>query len=209
MSWLRRSTIAVAAAAAAPAMGGMAAAADSADAGGDLPAVILRRVVPPTPVETAGSGEAPTVDVRIRVDEGGRVAEIEILRIRPAGVHDAAFREAVETTLPEWRFAPAVVAGEPSEATFEWSLEFRPLEAGATPIPGSAGGAPLFGGPSAGPDRAIEALEALLGDRRPERERLLRIYALEGYPLDDVLPTVYGLDVEEMESRYREHVKRF
>jgi len=179
-SWLRRVPVAlaVAIATAAPASGGTATAADPAGTEGDLPAIILRKVLPPTPVETAGSGEAPTVDVRIRVGADGRVAGIEILRIRPSGVHDAAFCEAVETALPAWRFAPAIVDGEPGEATFDWSLEFRPLEAGATPLPGAVGDIPLFGGPWAGADRAVEALEALLGDRRPERERLLRIYTL-------------------------------
>ncbi len=134
----------------------------------ELPAVILRQVIPQTPLETAGSGEAPTVDVRLAVTAEGRVGGVEILRIRPSGDHDADFIAAVEEALAGWRFAPAIANGRPVPASFDWSLEFRPLESASD----GSGHPP--------PDRgqATTALLALLRDDEPEHARLLQIYTL-------------------------------
>lgn len=143
---------------------------DAATANGkiELPAVILRQVMPQTPLETAGSGEAPTVDVRLAVSAEGRVDGVEILRIRPSGDHDADFTAAVEEALAGWRFAPAIADSRPVPTSFDWSLEFRPLESISDDSDQTA-----F-------DRgwATTTLLALLRDDEPEHARLLQIYTL-------------------------------
>jgi hypothetical protein len=116
----------------------LASAPASAAGAGDSPAVLLRRSLLLTPYETAGTGLAPEVKVRVRVDERGRVAKVDVLSIDPSSEYDDLFRKTTVETLSRWRYAPARKGGEPVATDLEWTIDFRPrkkqsLEAAAHP----------------------------------------------------------------------------
>jgi hypothetical protein len=90
----------------------------------DRPPVVLRKLDPTPPVEAWGSGIAPAVTVRLKLDARGKVASVEIPRIEPSSPLDAAFERTGRENHAEWRFAPAIKDGKPSEATLEWAIEF-------------------------------------------------------------------------------------
>ncbi len=94
----------------------------------DSPPVLLRQSLLLTPNETAGSGLAPEVKVRVTVDARGRVAKVEVLSIAPSSEYDDLFRKAVVETLGTWRYAPARKGGEPVETRLEWTIDFRPKQ---------------------------------------------------------------------------------
>lgn len=131
----------------------------------DVPAVVLRGPQPKTPVETAGTGLAPTVSVRIDVDATGSVSTVEVLSIRPSTEHDAAFRAAVIETFGEWRFAPARLDGNAVRTRVEWTVDFPPLEERQDDLD------------TVDAEMGIP-LESLLFERERRDERLLRIYEL-------------------------------
>jgi TonB family protein len=79
-----------------------------------------------TPEEAAGSGLAPSVSVRVRVDQRGKVDSVEVLRVEPSSELDASFTTATIEGLSEWRYAPARSDGRPVAATLEWTMQFMP-----------------------------------------------------------------------------------
>ncbi len=77
-----------------------------------------------TPIESAGTGLAPEVSVRVVVNRKGVVSAVEVLQIRPSSTYDNYFRETVENTLLRWRYAPATEDGEPVEVELKWTINF-------------------------------------------------------------------------------------
>lgn len=98
----------------------------------DEPPVPLRTSAFLTPGEMAGSGLAPEVALRARIDARGRVGEVEILSIEPSSEYDDLLRRITIETVEWWRYAPARVDGEPTETTLEWTVRFQ--TAGATGV---------------------------------------------------------------------------
>lgn len=90
------------------------------------PPVPLRKGLLLTPIAAAGSGIAPKLAVRVRIDERGKVTEAEVLSIEPPSDLDEAFREAALENLRGRRFAPARAKGVPVATTLEWILQFDP-----------------------------------------------------------------------------------
>ncbi|ANM29683.1 hypothetical protein ABI59_08955 [Acidobacteria bacterium Mor1] len=76
------------------------------------------------PIEAAGTDLEPQVEVQIQVDALGRVAEVEILSIRPSSELDDAFRRVVVETLERWRYAPALEDGKPVATQLSWGVQF-------------------------------------------------------------------------------------
>lgn len=95
----------------------------------DEPPVLLRGTQPFTPEEAAGSGLAPEVQVRVTVDEQGRVAEVEVLEIKPSSEYDDLFRQVTVETVGSWRYAPARAGGEAVATTLTWGVQFQAREA--------------------------------------------------------------------------------
>lgn len=95
----------------------------------DQPPVLLRQSLFFTPVETAGTGLAPEVKVRLTVDERGRVQDVEVLSIDPSSDYDDLFRETTTETLDGWHYAPARKDGEPVATSLAWSIQFQPRTA--------------------------------------------------------------------------------
>ena len=93
----------------------------------DRAPVLLRKSLLLTPIETAGTGLAPEVKVRVEVDERGRVAEVETLAITPASDYDDLFREVTRAEISEWRYAPAIEGGLAVGKTLEWTVKFQAL----------------------------------------------------------------------------------
>ncbi len=93
----------------------------------DRAPVLLRKTPLLTPNEAAGTGLAPEVKVRVKVDARGRVAGVEVRGIEPASDFDELFTKETITNISRWRFAPAIVEGQASETTLEWSVKFNPL----------------------------------------------------------------------------------
>ena len=80
-------------------------------------------------METAGTGLAPEVQVRVRVDARGRVSEIEVGEIKPSSEFDELFLQVTQETLSEWRYAPAIEEGRPIEVVLEWTIQFPSRDA--------------------------------------------------------------------------------
>jgi hypothetical protein len=94
-------------------------------------------------METAGSGLAPDVEVKIRVDVRGRVSEVEVGSIEPSSEFDDLFRRVTQAALSEWRYAPAIEHGQSVEAMLEWTIQFPSRDA-----PPEVGHVTHFGGSS-------------------------------------------------------------
>jgi hypothetical protein len=77
-----------------------------------------------TPIETAGTGIAPTVTVEVKVDPRGVVSEVQVRKIDPPSEFDDLFRQITRDTIESWRYAPALQNGVPVEATMKWSVQF-------------------------------------------------------------------------------------
>ena len=128
------------------------------------PAVELKSPSVAAPVETAGTGFAPEATVRIKVDERGRVAEVDVSRIKPSTEHDPLVVRQIEETLAEWRYAPALENGVAVPVELSWTLQFVPRSiAPRRPFEIDDGR-----------DGSAETLRArYLAMEREERERLL------------------------------------
>lgn len=94
----------------------------------DRPPVALHQTPILTPRETAGSGLAPEVKLRVVVDERGRPAQVDVLEIVPTSSYDELFRQTVVDTVESWRWAPAIVDGQPAPKTLEWTLQFLAID---------------------------------------------------------------------------------
>jgi TonB family protein len=157
---------------------GPAKAADRAEPA-DSPPVLLRKRLLLTPEETAGTGLAPEVRVRIRVDRQGRVSDVEVPSITPSSEYDDLFRRTVVDTLESWRYAPARSEGEPVETTLEWTIQFlrRPTRSAG----GSAGLDPVLDDPTRHArvftlprEQQAELLQHLAGLAEPQLDRASR-----------------------------------
>ncbi|RLE26015.1 MAG: hypothetical protein DRJ65_06455 [Acidobacteria bacterium] len=126
-----------------------------------LPPVILHAPRPLTPIETAGTGLAPVVNVRLTVSARGSVSGLEITAIEPGSEYDALFDAEVRRTVGAWHFAPALQGDLPVAAEFEWVLEFRPAEAD-----------------SRSPVDAMPRRSSLIRDEDPQHARLAKIFTL-------------------------------
>lgn len=117
----------------------------------------LRHPAPETPLETAGTGLAPEVSVRVTIDTTGKVTDVEVLGITPSSEYDGLFRETTEGTLRRWRYAPRLSDGKAVEAKLAWTIAYPSREEGTDPR------APA---PSVLPRRTPAALESNSFERR-------------------------------------------
>ncbi len=95
--------------------------------GPDLLPVALHQEPPSIPAEAAGSGAAPAVTVRVRIDARGKPLSVETVSVEPRGAHDAAFEKETREAVLRWRFAPAMHRGNAVESTLEWTVQFAAL----------------------------------------------------------------------------------
>jgi len=111
-------------------------------------AVPIRTPRVETPIETAGTGLAPEVMVKVRVDTQGAVSRVEVLAIRPASRFDDLFRQVTEETLAGWRYAPETWEGRPIETELEWTIQFPSRDEVTEPVgPGAVFGLKRTGPP--------------------------------------------------------------
>ena len=82
-----------------------------------------------TPLETAGSGVAPEVQVRVKVDARGRVADVKVVTIRPSSEYDDLFRRQTIESILQWRYAPAIEGGKAVATTLKWSVQYKVMDA--------------------------------------------------------------------------------
>lgn len=80
------------------------------------------------PLAAAGTGFAPTADVKLAVDARGKVTSVEVLSVRPSSRFDEEFREEIVSRLSAWRFAPARRDGNPVDTELQFQLRFAPRE---------------------------------------------------------------------------------
>ncbi len=116
----------------------------------DRAPVLLRKAILLTPVEAAGTGLAPEVKVKVKIDPAGRVTDVSTLGITPASDFDELFAETTRQVISHWRYAPALNDGTPIATTLEWTVKFQARQAEsqfessgswlplATPDPGGA-----------------------------------------------------------------------
>ncbi len=112
----------------------------------------LYHPLPQPPPETAGTGLAPSVRVRLHTDEAGRVSSVEVLSVEPPSIYDRAFARVTEQSLRRWRFLPRIENGRPVASTLGWSIQFPSLQA-------------------PGPLAERSEATAILGDEQRERFR--------------------------------------
>lgn len=91
----------------------------------DRPPVLLRGSILLPPVETAGTGLAPEVGVKVDVDERGRITAVDVLSIDPSSEYDEVFRRHTTDELLWWRYAPAIVDGRPAAISLEWKVQYK------------------------------------------------------------------------------------
>ena len=94
----------------------------------DRAPVALRKSLLLTPVETAGTGLAPEVKVRVEVDARGRVTEVASLAVTPTSEYDHLFEQVTREEISGWRYAPEIKAGKAVATTLEWTVKFRARE---------------------------------------------------------------------------------
>ncbi len=80
------------------------------------------------PIETAGSGVAPEVQVKVKIDARGRVTGVEVVAIRPSSEWDDIFRRQTIESILQWRYAPAIENGKAVATTLKWSVQYRVVE---------------------------------------------------------------------------------
>ncbi|MBD3222949.1 TonB family protein [bacterium] len=82
---------------------------------------VVSRVNPEYPYQARERGIEGYVAVKVLVSEDGSVRQVNVLKAKPKGVFDTAVRRAV----PNWRFKPGEVGGEPVTAWVTTTLHFR------------------------------------------------------------------------------------
>ncbi|MCG8455256.1 MAG: hypothetical protein MI919_03175 [Holophagales bacterium] len=97
----------------------------------DRAPVLLRDTLLTPPPESAGTGLAPEVKVKVEVDRRGAVAAVGVLAIDSLGETldaemEAIFRSHTREALETWRWAPAIENGEAVPKTLEWTVKYRP-----------------------------------------------------------------------------------
>jgi TonB family protein len=143
----------------------------------DLPPVALHQEPPDIPAEASGSGAAPAVTVRVRIDARGKPVSVETLRVDPPGPFDAAFGGAIREAVLRWRFAPALRNGRAAETTLEWTVQFAALPVDGGPGPVSPAESPPL--PRAVEETAVAARQRVAdlpsAGRRALREGAARL----------------------------------
>ena len=108
----------------------------------DRAPVLLRDTLLTPPPESAGTGLAPEVKVKVEVDRRGGAAAVEVVAIDSLGETldaemEAIFRSHTREALETWRWAPAIEGGEAVPKTLEWTVKYQPetgsLAAGSRP----------------------------------------------------------------------------
>ncbi len=134
----------------------------------DRAPVLLRSSMLLTPIETAGTGLAPEVKVRVDIDDRGRVVEVEALSVTPASEYDQLFLEMTRENISSWRYAPAIKGGEAVATTLEWTVKFQALD---RDDPGDEAGSmwiPLAAPPRGGAESRRARILALPLEQRKE-----------------------------------------
>ncbi len=89
-----------------------------------IPPALLHECPLYTPLETAGTGLAPELQVAVTIDIRGNVADVEVKNIRPSSEYDELFESITNECISEWRYSPALRNGEPEETRLEWTVQF-------------------------------------------------------------------------------------
>ncbi len=160
MRWLLAATL----------VAGSASAQQATDSGDHAP-VLLRKSLLLPPVETAGTGLAPEVKVRVEVDARGRVVEVATLGVTPASEYDDVFRQVTREDISSWRYAPAIKDGKAVPTTLDWTVKFQPREQIDSTGPG--GWVPLASASAGAESRRARILALPL----EQRKALLREHA--------------------------------
>ncbi len=134
---------------------------------GDRAPVVLRKSLLLTPVETAGTGLAPEVKVRVEVDARGRVVEVAMLGITPASEYDELFEKATRKEISGWRYAPEIKNGKAVATTLEWTVKFQARE-GRGGLGGEDGWLPLASSAAGGAESKRARILALPLEQRKE-----------------------------------------
>ncbi len=87
----------------------------------------LHRVPPVYPPRAMAAGVEGTVELEFGIAADGSVRDVRVLHAQPAGVFDAAAREA----LAQWRFAPGAATAVRHTQSFAFALRARGEEANA------------------------------------------------------------------------------
>ncbi len=95
----------------------------------DRSPILLRHFPLLTPQETAGSGIAPEVQVRVKLNARGRVTKVEVVAIRPSSGYDDLFRRQTVESILQWRYAPAIENGKAVATTLKWSVQYKVMDA--------------------------------------------------------------------------------
>lgn len=168
----------------------------------DRAAVPLHTPPPQTPIESAGTGLAPEVTVRVRLDVRGRVSQVEVLKIQPSSSYDELFERETRETVLRWRYAPATRDGQPVEATLQWTVLF-PSRQGRQEEEASLRWRSFAKGDSSSQDYRLQ-VQGWAEEKFPA----LVLYLAEGYPGQEALREVYGSPAE-LEAQFREYVRSF
>jgi protein TonB len=87
----------------------------------DTPPQIVERVQPTYPAEALRNQEQGTVRLRIALDAGGAVTDVQIAQSSGARALDRAAMDAARN----WKFKPATQNGQPAAGAIEVPVEFR------------------------------------------------------------------------------------
>jgi len=86
-----------------------------------------------SPPELAGTGIAPEVEIRVKVDVHGAVAQVDVLTIEPSSRFDQFLQLQVARNVGAWRFGPARdEEGNAVASTLTWRMKFQGRERGGT-----------------------------------------------------------------------------
>lgn len=89
--------------------------------GGDVRApVVVKRVEPMYPEEARKDRISGIVIIEVLVDKTGNVKDAVVLKDLPEGLSEAAL-----TAVKQWQFQPATLNGEPVEALFNLTINFK------------------------------------------------------------------------------------
>ena len=110
-------------------------------------AILLKRTNLMTPPEMLGQDLAPEVQVSLDVDARGRVTAVAAQKITPNSEFDSVLREHVQTSLTEWRFAPALAEGVPQASSVQLLVQVRSFAGSSSELVASASEEFFLGNP--------------------------------------------------------------
>jgi hypothetical protein len=134
--------------------------------------ILIQQTFLLSPPAMVGLGVSPELKLRLAIDPGGRVTEVETLSIQPATDYDAELSADVEEQLKMWRFAPAREDGVAVAASVELLVKVRETAGSFEDVVGAARNEIFFGSPEA-------KTAQLLRLPFPERQKLVDRYAGE------------------------------